>query len=232
MGWSAPLVAATGTTSSNAATTGSLDTTGCDFFALIGTSLSETTPLAITDSKSNSWNALTLYPINSNNRSIQIHWSRPTSVGTGHTFTGTLSGQFPGIVVMGFSGSDASPYDGTENGNAPGGTVTTRQPGSITPSQADCLLITGAMLDLHTGANPDIGGGFTLGAFLPFTSGQSVATGGAYLIQTTANPANPTWSWSGAQLAAANIAAFRAAAATVPFAALMNTTTTIGGAVR
>jgi hypothetical protein len=214
VGWSTPLVAATGSTSSNAATTASLDTTGCDFFVIIASSLSETTPLAITDSKSNTpWNALTLYPIASNNRSIQIHWCRPTSVGTGHTFTGTLSGQFPGIVVMGFSGSDASPYDGTENGNAPGGPVTTRQPGSITPTEDDCLLISGAMLDLHTGADPAIGGGFTLGAFLPFTSGQSVATGGAYLIQTTANPANPTWSWSGAQIAAADIAAFRAAPA-------------------
>ncbi len=216
------VVGATGTTDINAATTSAMDTTGCNLLVVVGTNLDRVNPLVITDSKSNSWTALTLTSADPGvERSVQIHYSTPSSVGSGHTVTGTLTGKFPGLSVMCFSGAHTTPYDGNQNGTYQAGSASTIQPGSVTPSQNNCLVISGVIFNLYAGAAPTINGGFTVGPYLPFTSGQSLTTVGGYLIQTSAAAANPTWTFGSAEsTTVANAAVFRAAASSGTLAAV------------
>jgi hypothetical protein len=134
----------------------------------------------------------------------------PATVGSGHTFT-LSTGTFAAIAVSAFSGGATSSIDDQENSTGGGGGATTIQPGSITPGFANTLVITGVVTS--DSANPStINGGFTIAANLG--AGGTFGAGIAYLIQTTATAANPTWTFtSGGTYAAATIANFKAAAA-------------------
>src|SRR5262245_4903451 len=116
-----------GTGAITAATTGAIDTTGADLF-VCGTgsySPSGNNPSAfeMTDSKGNSWQRINVYETPANVL-VVMFWSRPTSVGSGHTFSytspGANIGNYPSIAVGAYAGSVASPVD-QQNGNATGG---------------------------------------------------------------------------------------------------------------
>jgi hypothetical protein len=134
---------------------------------------------------------------------VTLWYSIPTSVGPGHTVT--FHGGYMGMVFAAFSGTAASGVLDTKAGAGQNG-VTTIQPGSLTPSANDELLITSAS-------------SWTIlaGVDAPFSShlvqnlhplGVNVGVALAYEIQTTATARNPTWSISGTDDAAALIAAF------------------------
>lgn len=114
------------------------------------------------------------------------------TVGTGHTFTwnNNGAGNFPSIYISAWSGMlQTSPVDQT-NGN-----LTSATPGSITPSQANCLVITGFRNNGSSGTTPTVSTGFTVTDAIAFlASGDNEGGGMAYQIQTTTATANPTWS--------------------------------------
>lgn len=195
-------------------TTPPIDTTGADFFS-VNTAWYNNNGLtmAVTDSKGNAWNALTPYVVASGGgvlSSGQIWWSRPTSAGTGHTFTFSGTSTIPCINVMAWSGSAISPLD-QEAGNAPTSFPNTSlQPGNITPGQSGCLVVCGLTVGAE-GTGLAIDSGFTVGASLS-TAPSQFGTQFAYLIQGSASAVNPLWSATAADLRVSAIASFKAAA--------------------
>lgn len=192
-------------------TTSSIDTTGANLIiVLIGDHSPNNS--ALTDSNSNTWTLLTAK--NVEERCVLAYCSSPT-VGSGHTFTLTPPGAvtYASMEVQAWSGAASStPFD-IENGAVGLGT-TTQQPGSVTPNQANSLVVTGITND--NGGSITINGGFTISdsSLKSVFDSTSVM---AYLVQTTATAANPTWTLPSSNPSAV-IAVFKpgAAATSVP----------------
>lgn len=185
-------------------TTAAIDTTGADLIVIELADYDGGAPAlsVITDSKGNTWLPLTTYKAGGAARST-LFYCRPTSVGSGHTFTATGTNTYPAISVGAFSGSIATPFDLQNGANA--SLSTTISPGSITPSQADELVVVGSAAD--SGAHNTIGGGFTILTQAVTTPSERVSL--SYLIQTTAAAANPLITGAAASHRAASIACFK-----------------------
>lgn len=190
----------------NGGTTGSIDTSGASFLVLsVGWYVGGTAP-TISDSKSNTWTALTQQSwggVSAN----RLYYCASPSVGSGHTFTASGSSSYSSMCVLAFSGSHATPYD-QENGS--GATSATIQPGSITPPEDNCLVVSGVCPSDSSGAIA-INGGFTE-YDIPWVIGVNEGCGIGYLIQTTATAANPTWTMDASSFVTATSATFKAAA--------------------
>lgn len=209
---------AAGSGDTNSVTTSSIDTTGATLL-IVGSVSGNSVSGSISDSKGNTWTPLTEY--GSTGRSRLFYCVNP-SVGSGHTFTNTATAGNPSIFVLALSGTaTSSPFD-VENGVSADTTGLTYQPGSVTPSQNNEVVVT---LVGGRNSNPNtIDSGFTI------TDQVTTAARGslAYLVQTTASAVNPTWTASGigSNLNHPVIASFKAPAAATPkggFFALMGT---------
>lgn len=192
-------------------TTGNIDTSSADLLIAFVSSYSGggTAIPALTDSKGNTWTALTARVDGSVIMRLQTFWCIPTSKGSGHNFSASGSGNmYVSLSVAAFSGSAASPYD-SENGSISSGT-----PGTITPSQDNCLVITG--IGQQGATTYSINGGFTIpsGASQAWVSSQHQGVSLAYLIQTSAAAANPAWTATNQNAIVSEIAVFKAAAVT------------------
>jgi hypothetical protein len=192
---------------STGVTSDAIDTTGAN---LIVIAISRwTAVVTVSDNKSNTYTPLTLRQVTSNNANQLFYCASPT-VGTGHTFTGAATGSFPSIAVVAASGAALVPFD-QENGAT--ATASSLATGSITPSENNCLVIAGVAAN---GTSFGINGGFTAAAS-DYAAGVHVGGGIAYLVQTTAAAANPTWTWTGGSSpVAATIASFKAAPTVKP----------------
>ncbi len=185
------LIANTGAISLNntSVTTPNIDTTGADFLVGFISSASDVTPV---DSKSNTLNGLTVQT-GAFSGKIRLWWSRPTSVGSGHnwSYNGGGAAESPTICWAAFSGSVASPVD-QQNGTSTPANPTV-QPGSITPSENDCLVISAAGVYNETVGGPTVNSPFTVTNGFAGVGNQAWGGSLAYSIQTTAAAANPTW---------------------------------------
>lgn len=208
-------------TDTNAIITSAIDTTGADFLvALVGYFNGVNAPGSVTDSKGNSWTALTAYLCAGTTQFGQLWYCKNPIVGSGHTFSFGAAVTYPCIFVEAWSGADlTSPFD-LETGTASIAGDPTAQPGNLTPSVNNCLVIAAVIYpqaDISDVASVD--SSFTLGGHN--TSGILTNLGGgiAYQVQTTATLRNPAFTAAtGAPRAAAMIASFKsagAAAATV-----------------
>jgi hypothetical protein len=193
-----------GSSDTNSVTTGVLDTSGADLLVLVLGQEQTAALCTITDSKSNSWNALTTQTEGA--VTCTIFWSRPTSVGSGHTFTATGVSAAPSVAVGAYRGSMASPVDQQNGGgDSAGASVST---GSITPSRSGTLVIAGASARSGSGNLNSVNGGFTLAAQTNADVNHDTV-GIAYLIQGAAAAANPAFTFaSGGAVKAARIASF------------------------
>jgi hypothetical protein len=191
----------------NGNTTGAIDTTGADLLVLLAAGYSGGPP-AISDSKSNTWTALTQYSTGSDGF-CRIYYVQGGTVGSGHTFTVSGGSSFAGCAVQAWSGSAVSPFDQQNGANL--GAVNSGQPGSVTPTTANQLVIAGLQTNLNTDFNTAaaVNGGFTITDRVASIGGTSYAFGLAYLVQTSAAAANPTWTWTSAELSTAAIATFK-----------------------
>lgn len=187
-------------------TSGTIDTTGGDLLVCVVVSWANTTAPTLSDSKSNFWNALTAAYTLSTLVRVRIFWANG-SFGTSHSFTLTHGADFYGALsAAAFSGADASPADTVENGASSFG-VTSLQPGSITPSNNDSLVVTGIGWQGTTSAMSAPSGYSLIGSngYNP-----DFGNGGAYIIQSGSPSAeNPTWTFSSSD-AVACIGAFKA----------------------
>jgi hypothetical protein len=189
-------------------TSGSFDTTGANFIVVsLATGNNATGDFTLTDSKSNTWTALTKSAANHQQR---LYYAYNATVGTGHTFSITGTDNFPSLCIAWFSGVKATdPYDGTTVVDNQG-FATSVQVGALTPTVDNCLVVTG-LRHANINSNASINGGFT-----KTTSTDNADFGHdngsmAYLIQTTAASAHPTWTMADDRTLEATIAAFQVA---------------------
>lgn len=203
MAWSLVANTAAGGTDSSV-TTSAIDTTGATLLVLSMAKDANNNPVVLSDSKGNTWNMIS-YANQGACRNV-LYYSRPTSVGSGHTFSNTGGFNYSSLAVAAFSGN--APYLILDRVSSNNITSTTIQPGSITPSQDNELVI--CSLGFSGAGTPiSIDGGFTETNELDFSSGAYYGNGLAYLIQTTAAAANPTWTRTNSSLMTTVIASFK-----------------------
>lgn len=160
-------------------------------------------PSTPTDSKSNTYTPLTKRT--GTDQSNRLYYCLGPTVGSGHTVTvGSPTGNVYCVVEVMFFTGDASWVFDTENG-AGATAVTSKQPGSITPTANGAIVVSGIGSGLATSFT--VNGSF-VAETLDTSGGAHVGGGAAYLIQTSAAAANPTWSWTNSGNAAASIASF------------------------
>lgn len=208
MGFPSSPLAQTSTSGLNGATTGAVDTTGANLLVVSGGWFNGVTPdPTFTDSKGNTWTALTKQT--DAGLSGRMWWCSPTSVGSGHTFDMAGSTLAISFYIQAWSGAAASPYDG-ENGASANATAVI-QTGSLTPSQANDLIVSSFVPSVAGTYTVD--SGFTISDTIQFNSGVNEGGAQAYLIQGAASAVNPQWASGGAGASiTASIAAFKAAA--------------------
>lgn len=187
-------------------TTGSVDTTGANFIAF-GVAYNAGSTVVVSDSKLNTWNVLTVQTHGA--VSCAIYYAINPTVGTGHTFTTAGVEIYTAMAVEAFSGvHTTAPFDQENGANAFASTLAT---GSVTPGEDSEVVIT--VLASNGACTPtSIDGGFTETSETNFGSGNNYGVSLAYLIQTTAAAANPTWTRTNTNGMAARIATFKVAA--------------------
>lgn len=204
--------------STNAGTsvvTTAIDTTGATLIVVLASDYAAGAGQpTLTDSAGNSWTALTVRDSGTGGRAKFYYVVNPTT-NAAHTFTLTLAGSYPALAVASFAGTHASsPFD--QESGATGSSVTSKQPGSLTPSGNNYLVITG--LSYTVGEIGAVAVTQMTGAPTPLedadaVAGQNCGVSLAYEIQTTATARNPTWSWTNSDNVAVALAVFKDAGA-------------------
>lgn len=170
----------------NGSVAGPIDTTGAKLI-VIATGVGVT----VSDSEGNTWTPLTG---EGSGPGVRLYYCVDPVTDAAHTFTKS-AGDFSAIAVQAFGNADIAPTVDDETGGT-SNVVTTVQPGSITPSVDNCLLVSASSGDVGVnGASSVIADGFTQTATVVYTGGLSYPISMAYKIQTTAQAENPTWTW-------------------------------------
>jgi hypothetical protein len=174
-------------------TTSAIDTTGATLIVVAFDEVDGLALATVSDNKGNTWTPLTARDNGAGPLTQLVYCIAPT-VGSGHTFTITSTSTFISghLAVQAWSGG-AGTFD-VQNGGTPA-FGTSAQPGSVTPSVNNSLIITSVSADNDSALPLTINSGFTVsdtsrtdGAYL---------FGMAYFVQGTAAAINPTWSWAG-----------------------------------
>ena len=167
----------------NSVTTDAIDTTGATLIVIVEASNnSHPTPTESTGA-----NTVNLAVTGGSTPQCSIYYINPgTHTSATHKFTASAVNAFPVLAVFAYSGGIGT-LDKTAN-SGPDGSGSTIQPGSITPSQNGCLIVSG--MRFSTGTSATVNSGFST----PLSATAfSVGGSGAYLIQGTAAAINPTW---------------------------------------
>lgn len=145
-----------------------------------------------TDSKSNTYTSMTTQSVVGSVASRLYRCIAPT-VGSGHNFTANAASSFASIAAIAV-GANAFTFD-LQNGNnsASAGSI---QPGTITPSGANSVVVCGVGHDANSSATQAIDSGYTAPAALlvAYAGGNHFGCGLAYKFLTTSAGQNPTWS--------------------------------------
>jgi hypothetical protein len=173
----------------NGGTTGAIDTTGATLLVVHVSDVDGTG--TISDSKGNTWltgrAGLGLGPYSA------IYYAENPTVGSGHTFTVTIAaGKSPNMQVMAFSGTAIASVKDQSNGASTGSPQSTLQPGSVTPTEDNELVVTGAAYGDLTATTPTISG-YTISDWQEQQNSAHFGGAAAYAVQTTATATNPTW---------------------------------------
>lgn len=139
----------------------------------------------------------------------RIFYKFNPTVGSGHNFTS--SSGTSALFVAAYSGAVTSPFD-QENGTADSSATTSVSTGSITPTEANELVL--SLLGFSgnaTSAVADAGDSFTLLHSLTASSGVNYGGGLSHQIQTAATARNHDWTWTTAAAKATAIASFKSA---------------------
>jgi hypothetical protein len=200
-GGGSPAEIASGSTGGtiNGVTSASYDTTGANLIILsvawAPSGGADVTTAELTDSKSNTWTQLNLAgTIGVSGTANRLFYCYGGTVGTGHTFTVTETGSYPTISVLALSNMASSPLD-QQSQNNPSGFGTTGQPGSITASQANTVLVSGLAFDAAGTISIDLS--FGTPVTVARSAGNHVGGSISWRIDTSASATNPTWTNSG-----------------------------------
>jgi len=205
-------VASTITTAGGAGTpitTSGIATTGAVLAEITIASYGPTGALTVSDSKSNSWTALTAR-VQADVRVQKFYavCSASGKNGTGHTFSAIGASGYCVLMVKAYgSTTGGSLKFASENGAASGGTVATISTGSVTPAFTGSLVTTGLALGF-TYSSLSINSGQTIINQAQYGVALNVGGASADEVQTSITTRNPAWSWSGSMTAAAVIAVY------------------------
>lgn len=197
MAFTYSLVSHTVLSTGSLGTTGGITTTGANLIVvgLSGHSGNNTTTL--TDSLSNTW-VLIPVPLGStfdstDSLSIQGFYCANPTVGVGHTFTVGTAGANIAMTVAAYSagGALAGPQGAYSFKNTLTPAVTTFSAGYVVPDYDNSLVVALALWSATGTATID--SGFTITDANTAASGTIAGCGQAYLVQTTAAAASPTW---------------------------------------
>jgi len=177
MAFGAPVTATGG--GANSGTSGSIDTTGKGTLVVVVTYGGGTN--TVTDSKSNTWTALTETGSSPKSR---IYVCVGGTVGTGHTVTVANTGNFPGFVFLAFSGTGRTDTIVQNFGEQASVAVARIGSTTLTPPAANCLVVAAGSPTLAvTSYTPR--SGWTAGAFIDQVPATNYGVGAVYQIQTT-----------------------------------------------
>lgn len=190
----------------NGATTVGATTTGANLITVFTSSYNLVGAPTLTDSNSNTWTALTTFT--STGARVIIYYCFNPIVGASHTFTLTGTGTFSAVGAKAWSGSTTGPFD-QQNGNNFNSSATGIQPGSVTPSQNNELVVTCLGME-GSSPTPTINSSFVGVEYVNYVGGSNFSLAFASLIQTAAGAINPTWSFSSTNNQAVAIATFKA----------------------
>lgn len=179
---------------STTGTSGAIDSTGATLLVIIILDGNSGAVGTLTDSKSNTWHALTQYGNAAGSGEAVIYYSydkagSPLSVGSGHTCS--TSGAFPFFVFTAFNGTVTSPTNPleTSTGNVVSAS-TTIQPGSLTGAESGALYILG--VGGYTSNFVSVDSGFTTLINANLVGGTNFSGFSFYLVQGSASALNPT----------------------------------------
>ena len=204
------LVAHTSCAAASGCTTSGVNTSGANLVVAVGTGCATTAP-TISDSSSNSYSAAGSFQ--GAGPGVEIFYVSSPTTSASQTFSINAcngSSSFATLEITAWSGAlSSSPLDQT-NGGSTSSSVTTFQPGSITPSVSNALIIAGATTgQTASGSASSINSGFTISDQNGFSNAVNYAGMMAYLVQSSAAAVNPTWTFPGSGPAAAAIASFK-----------------------
>lgn len=192
------------------ATTAAINTTSATILVACVTNYNfDTATATVADSKSNTWAHLTDPGYGTINNTNTIFYVVNPTVGSGHTFSAT--GNYASITVASFSGiATVTPLDQTStNSGAYNASATTQQPGSITPSQPNTLIVTCEVNGGSGSLTQSINSSFTITDQQNDASGSRAGTALAYLVQGAAAAVNPIWTHSEASNIQATMTSFK-----------------------
>lgn len=170
----------------NGVTSDAVDTTGATWI-VVGISKYQPNAGTLTDSKVNGWTPLTAKSLPSDNYSQLFVCFNPT-VGAGHTFDFAGASTYPALIYI-FGNGTLPEFDKEAAGNTNSGGASI-QPGSVTPDNANSLLI--ALCSANSVITQTIDSGFTKAQEIAFGSGNNYGEALFYLIQGAAAAVNPT----------------------------------------
>jgi len=196
------------TGSGNAVTTDPIDTTGATLITVTVTHLLGGLG-ALTDNVSNSYGAVVL-STDQPNEAIEWYVKESPTTNAGHTFTiGAAANSYQTIFVHAWSGSAASALDQT-NEAVNGSNATSIQPGSVTPTEDNELVMT-AVAWSNSSGGASVSDSFATPLAID-TATTNIPGAVSYKIQTSAVAVNPTWSWPNSVRPVSNILTFKAGA--------------------
>lgn len=194
-------------TSASSGASVTLNSTGANFLVAIIMFDGLATGVTFGDNKSNSFTTLTPQASGVGG-TAELIFNQGGTVGASHTFTLSGTNAYGAIVVGAFSNAIASPLDQQNGNSATSGA--SAQPGSVTPTTNNQLVITGVGIGGLGGTTSitGINGGFNFVDNIGSNTFYGAAL--AYLKNgASAPPANPTFSLSGSQAWECPIATFK-----------------------
>jgi len=184
MGWTLLSSTSMQDTFSGGVTSSAINTIGAD---LIVFTYSGSGAVALTDSQGNTWlTAVSTTP----NQSASISYTRNPNTSATHTFTATNNNCACAILAYSGSLTSVDPKDQTNSADLI--TPTTEQPGSITPTQNNELIVYLNSLDAPTANTAGVDSGFTVQFFIEVIVNNAYGSVTSTLVQGTAAAVNPT----------------------------------------
>jgi hypothetical protein len=183
-----------------------LNTTLANFLIVAVTYFNAATGLSLTDTKGNTWVPLTAVGTGGGAGGfLKFYYCLNPTVGSGHGFTWAGTSAFGSIAVAAYSRLKLTSAFDVENG-AGNASATSIQPGSITPSEDNELIVTGLLK--FTFSSPTVNSGFNIRTYAQ-GGGSNFDVAIADLIQSSAASVNPLWSNANADRIASVIASFK-----------------------
>lgn len=187
---------------------GPMSTVGCDLLVLILGSAVGGGALTIYSDTYNPIGNWAFLTEQYNTERVRIAYLKNPVVGTAHSVAIHGGAIYLSAYFAGFSGSNLTAPVDQQNGAASTVTSTTIQPGSITPSVPNELIISGMATGLN-GVTPSVDASMTLIGSNQGNGSTYNTCGAAYAIQTAAAAINPTWTVASGNNRVSVIASFK-----------------------